>query len=78
MLRNPALSGFLVNQDHYTATPPLSSWAPKLGQKCYITASFLGVPMKEDKITSGNITPTISEAHMREPPHNPYVPGGPH
>ena len=57
-----------------TATSPLPSQGPTIGQNCYATLAFSGVPWRGDKIRSGYITPAFSGAHKwAEVLHNPCV-----
>ena len=45
--------------------PPLPSWRPKRGRKCYVTPAFSGIPNKGNNIRSGCLTPAFSGAQKR-------------
>ena len=77
MLSHPCILG-----DHQTkgAAPPLPSWGPKRGRKCYVTLAVSGVPnaKKGGEITSGCLTPAFSGAQKRaEMLRHPCSLGGP-
>ena len=58
------------------AAPPLPSWGPKRGRKCYVTRAFLGVPNAKRGEQNQKWSPTKGEKKQKWLPH-PCLLGGP-